>query len=596
MMDLNNGWLIIASAILAFLLCTVSLVMYFRMQQLRALEEGEKIIKKITDNLHIGAFVIRNDSIMYANSRLCEWIGYSRKMMKHMKWQDIASLENSEKTASAIQKLREGHVASIEERIVVICGDGSRKCLLVTCQRIMDQHDQSIYAGTADLEEHAYQKNGGFAENTVDPITELPDALVLQERLEHETIENPAQPLALLVVDIDSMNRVNDTIGKDAGDKLLQEAAKRLKACEGSRVYHYRGDEFAILFKNMGRAEVKMHIKRIMSTFTVPIQIHDTRWYETVTMGVSFFPIDADNGRKLIDCAVSAIHDAKRNNKGKYAFYNPRIIQGLRKRLELEMDLRHAVKRNEFTLYYQPQIDLRTGAIAGCEALIRWVHPVRGVISPAVFIPLAEELGLIEEIGQWVLNTACRQTKAWNDQGFPFNISVNLSPRQLFQENLLSLVESALKESGLQPERLQLEITETAGADLFVMSQKLLAIEALGVRISIDDFGTGYNSLNYLKQLPLSQLKIDPSFIRGDHHDQQDVALVRMIVALAAELNLQVVAEGVESADHVRFLKQTHCALAQGYLFARPLGAEQLIEQLGAIRQRTSEIIIPETQ
>ncbi|SFG89918.1 putative bifunctional diguanylate cyclase/phosphodiesterase [Sporolactobacillus nakayamae] len=592
-MSVNSGWLIIVAAILATLLCAVSLMMFFRIQGLRVKEESEKIIRKITDSLHIGAYIIKGDSFIYVNNRLCELTGYSAETLKQMKWQDVVSLQNAEGTATVIQDLREGRILEMDERLVLIRGDGARMPLIVKCQRTMGQRNSSVYVGTADVEERAYFKNDERKESLIDPVTELPGSLALRKRLEHEILENPALSLALVFVDIDSMNRVNDTIGRDAGDRLLQEAAKRLKECEGERVYHYRGDEFAILFKNRTRADVKMHIKRIMNSFTAPIRIHDTPWYETITMGVSFFPEDADNGGKLIDCAIASIHYAKKNSRGKYEFYNPGIINGLRKRLEMEMDLRHAVKRNEFTLHYQPQIDLRAGAVVGSEALIRWIHPVRGIISPGVFIPMAEELGLIEEIGEWVLRTACRQTKQWNDQGYSFDVSVNISPRQLFQENLVGLVQSVLTESGLMAEHLQLEITETAGADLFLMSQKLQALEELGVRISIDDFGTGYNSLNYLKQLPLSQLKIDQSFIRGNRHDHHDVALVRMIVALAQELDLQVVAEGVETPEHVQFLKQTNCALAQGYLFARPLSAERFIEQLNPIQHQIRETITP---
>ncbi|MFT8311490.1 MAG: EAL domain-containing protein [Sporolactobacillus sp.] len=588
----DSDWLITFAAFLAILLSIVSLLMFFRIQRLRKKEEGEKIIKKITDTLHIGAFIIKNGTFIYVNNRLCELTGYSAETLKQMKWQDVVSLQNFEGTAAVINDLREGRTNAIEERIVVIRGDGLRVSLVVKSQKISDMRHSLVYVGTADVEDRAYLQSGDGKESLIDPVTELPGSLALRKQLEHETVENTALSLALVFVDIDSMNRVNDTIGRDAGDKLLQEAAKRLKECEGERVYHYRGDEFAILFKNRTRADLKMHMKRIMNSFTAPIQIHDTPWYESITMGVSFFPGDADSGGRLIDSAIAAIHYAKKNSRGKYEFYNPGIINSLRKRLELEMDLRHAVKRNEFTLHYQPQIDLKAGTVVGSEALIRWIHPIRGVISPGIFIPLAEEIGLIEQIGEWVMRTACKQTKQWNDQGLLINVSVNLSPKQLFQENLVDLVQSSLTESGLPAERLQLEITETAGADLFVMSQKLQALEEIGVGISIDDFGKGYNSLNYLKQLPLRQLKIDQSFIRGNRHDHQDVALVRMIVALANELNLQVVAEGVESAEHVQFLKQTNCALAQGYLFARPLNAERFVEQLAPINQQISEMIM----
>lgn len=394
---------------------------------------------------------------------------------------------------------------------------------------------------------------------------------------------------AVAIVNVDRLKLINDTVGYRAGDQLLSRAEERLKVCEGNRVFHFKGDEFAVLFQNMGAKDVTGHLERIIRAFSLPIQLDDKIWYESVTIGASIYPDDAEDGRRLLRCAKSALHHAKKVGRGHYRLFDPAIRVEQSRRLEIEMDLRKAAKENQFFLCYQPQVDLNEGRLIGTEALIRWRHPKRGILSPAVFIPVAEEIGLIDTIGEWVLYEACRQTKRWNDQGYGLNISVNLSPKQLFQGRLVETVRTVLRQTGLAPGRLQLELTETADADLTVMAEELAALRKLHVGISIDDFGTGYNSLNYLKKLPLSQLKIDRSFLMGEGREQPDEALVRLIVELAGQFHLMVVAEGVENRNHIRLLKQTHCGVAQGYLFGRPLPPDQFERELASICGRIRE-------
>lgn len=597
MMFLTPETLPIIAAAAAAILCIVSLWIFLYIRAWRSKEDRREMIRQLADELAEGAFILKNDRFIYVNSSLCALMGYTPGLFRKMKWQDIASIQNPEKTADTLRQIREGQGENFSGKLIGVKSDGSKILLDVALHRLKSSpvSGGTLYAGTVSVgvqpvSPTARTDNG--EEQAVDALTRLPGNIALRKQMLHEILDGGALSFALVLVDVDSLNRVNDTIGREAGDQLLVSAAERLRACEGDRVYRYKGDEYAILLRDVSREEVVQHIERIIREFAEPLQLYGMPWYESVTMGASFYPDDADNENQIIERTKAAIHYAKKVSKGKYQIFNPSIGRRLKSQLELEMDLRHALSRGELTMYYQPQVDLSSGTLVGTEALMRWIHPQRGVISPGVFIPLAEEIGVIEEIGEWALKTACRQTKQWNERGCSFRIAVNLSPRQLFQDNLVEMVQSILQESGLAAEYLQLEITETANADLVMMAKKLSEIRKLGIGISIDDFGTGYNSMNYLKELPLTQLKIDQSFIRKDYDNRHNMALIRTIVALADELKLQVVAEGVETQEHIRFLKTVRCDLAQGYLFGRPMSAANLLGQLPAINEQINQMVL----
>jgi diguanylate cyclase (GGDEF)-like protein/PAS domain S-box-containing protein len=563
--------------------CLIVLWLYLRHVFQRTESSRETTIRELTDNLSDGAFILKNDRFNYVNPSLCALLGYRAKDFKRMKWQDITSAENSGNAAQLLKDIREGKIREFQSKLTGVRRDGSKILLNVTAKRVGSPTGGKLYAGTVRA---VTEPSAPSDQSDMDPMTGLPGRLLLRQNMLHEILDGGAVSFALILVDIDGLTRVNDTLGHEAGNRLIILAAKRLAACEPDHVYHFQGDAFAILLKDVSRAEAEQHMKRIREEFTGPVSLNQSPWYESVTMGISFFPDDADNRSQVIEHAEAAIHYAKKVSKGRYQIFNPTVGRKIKKQLELEMDLRRALSRDQLVMYYQPQIDLSSGAIQGNEALMRWVHPNLGVISPSVFIPLAEQIGIIEEIGEWALETACRQTKIWNDLGYNFRLSVNLSPKQILQDNLVDLIRQTLRRTHFPPQLLHLEITETADVDLLMMARKLGELCDLGTGISIDDFGTGYNSLNYLKALPLTQMKIDQSFIRKDYYNQHNTALIRTIIALAEELKLQVVAEGVETVEHVRFLKQLHCDLAQGYLFGRPLPASSLLSQIPLINRQ----------
>lgn len=576
------GLMVIALAASA-IFCLTALWLFLHTLFQHSESSQEAPIRALADSLSDGAFIIKNEHFLYVNPSLCQVLGYSAKNFQKMKWQDITTVENSEKTALLLKEFREGKYDEIQCKLTGVRLDGSKTLLNIVAKHIGSRNGENVIVGTARA---AADPEVPADEAASDSMTGLPGRSRLRQDMLHEILDAGAVSFALILVDVDSLNRVNDTIGHDAGNQLLLLAAKRLIACEREHLYHFQGDQFAIFLKDTTREEAVRHIKRIRNEFTEPIDLGHSPWYESVTMGISFFPDDADNRSQLIEHAEAAIHYAKKVSKGNYQIFNPNIGRKMKKQLELEMDLRRALSRDQLVMYYQPQIDLNSGTIQGTEALMRWVHPDLGVISPGIFIPLAEQIGVIEEIGEWALETSCRQTKVWNDQGFDFRLSVNLSPKQILQDDLVDIVRQTLHKTHFSPQRLHLEVTETADVDLLTMAKKLGELRDLGTGVSIDDFGTGYNSLNYLKALPLTQMKIDQSFIRKDYYNQHNTALIRTIIALAEELKLQVVAEGVETTEHVRFLKQLNCDLAQGYLFGRPLPAAGLLRQIPLINRQ----------
>jgi EAL domain-containing protein (putative c-di-GMP-specific phosphodiesterase class I) len=321
--------------------------------------------------------------------------------------------------------------------------------------------------------------------------------------------------------------------------------------------------------------------RSFQSLLEPPFEIEDQELYVTASIGIGLYPHDGTDAQSLLKNSGAALYRAKQQGGNNYQFYTPDMNERALKRLALENQLRWAIERKEFKVYYQPQVNISTGQVVGMEALVRWQHPELGLVSPAEFIPLAEDTGLISPIGEWVLRTACAQTKSWQDSGFSFlHVSVNLSPRQFQQPDLLLMIERQLKESGLEPASLELEVTESSvmkNAESSIST--LRELKAMGIKISIDDFGSGYSSLSYLKHLPIDVLKIDQSFVRDMTEDPKDAAIVMAIIQLAHSLQLKVNAEGVETEEQLRFLRLLRCDEMQGYLFCRPLPVEAF-EQL----------------
>ncbi len=424
---------------------------------------------------------------------------------------------------------------------------------------------------------------------TRDSLTDLPNRRLFLDRATQALAyaARSERYLALLMINVDRLSVVNDSLGRAQGDALLAAIADRLRACvrQEDTVARFEGDEFTLLLADLERVEHAVSTAaKIAETFSEPLNIGGNELHITVSVGVALYPEDGESVHTLIKYAHSALHRVKAMGGNGLQFYAPQMSVDAAERLRLEQALRRALERDEFELHYQPKVCLRTGRIAGLEALIRWRHPEIGMVAPDRFIPLAEETGLIEPIGAWVLRRACLQIREWQDAGLaPGSVAVNLSARQFWHGGLAAQVSAILEECGVAGEALELEITETAVMrDLEATVVTLLELRDLGAAISIDDFGTGYSSLGYLRRLPLNKLKIDRSFVRDITHDPSAALLTREIVAIAHALNLTVVAEGVEHEAELAFLVQNGCDEVQGYYFSRPLPAADIRHLLEA--------------
>ena len=416
-----------------------------------------------------------------------------------------------------------------------------------------------------------------------DALTHLPNRALFHERFQHALThaQREKSPLALLFLDLDRFKTVNDTLGHPIGDQLLLEVSKRMGKIirAGDTLARLGGDEFILLLEEETSAQhAAVVARKLIDLFSQPMVIGQHDLVITASIGITLYPNDGDDPDILIRHADRAMYEAKQQGRNTYRFFTKALTEGAFERLMMENDLRRAIERNELVLHYQPQVDVNTRQLHGIEALVRWQHPKQGLIPPNLFIGLAEEIGIIGEIGAWVLRTACLQIAAWDNKGFKVpRIAVNLSAQQIDQYGLISLVSEELENAGLPPERLELEVTESMLMRDPDLSRTVLSkLRTLGVKFAIDDFGTGYSSLAYLKLLPLDRLKIDQSFVQDIGRDSNDEAIVHAIVALAKSLGLEAVAEGVEEEKQAYFLQQAGSNLVQGYLYGRPLPAEDI--------------------
>jgi diguanylate cyclase (GGDEF)-like protein/PAS domain S-box-containing protein len=416
-----------------------------------------------------------------------------------------------------------------------------------------------------------------------DPLTALPNRLLFHDRLQHALLRaaRDGEQLALLFIDLDRFKNVNDTLGHHIGDELLKQVAKALqdRLREGDTLARLGGDEFIVLLENIenqyGASQVA---EKLVQMFEEPFMVAGHELFVTCSVGISLFPDDAADLNMLIRNADVAMYQAKARGRNGFSFYAPSMTGEGVERLRLETFLRRSIEKEEIFLNYQPQVEIDTGRLVGVEALVRWNHPELGLIPPIRFIPLAEDTGFINQLGKWVLHEACRQMVRWQDAGLHVpKIAVNLSAKQFERGSIVNMVADILRDTGLEPQRLQLEVTEsvimnTGDAMVFIND-----LHSIGVALAIDDFGTGYSSLAYLKQLPVQTLKIDRSFIKDISTDVNDEAIAIAIIQLGKSMNLSVIAEGVETEEQAAFLLRHGCNLAQGYFYSRPLLADDIL-------------------
>lgn len=410
-----------------------------------------------------------------------------------------------------------------------------------------------------------------------DYLTELPNRTAFSEMLDNIMLTlRTDEIIGIMDIDIDNFKNINDTLGHSYGDEMLIDVTYRLKQALDENDYLARigGDEFIILTQNLkDTASYEDKIKRIRNVFSFPFTLATKEYFVSVSIGVAFAPKDGKTSQALIKNVDSAMYMAKANGKNTYAYFDHTFNKKLTERIEIQSELRRAIENEEFILFYQAQMNLETRKVVGFEALIRWDHPTKGMMSPDEFIYLAEESGLIVSIGKWVLTTACRQLKQWSDNGYDnINMAVNLSARQFKDKDFVKLVMDTIENTGINPSRLELEITETVALeDLDYTISTIKELKKIGVNFSLDDFGTGYSSMNYLKRLPVSNLKIDKSFLDTVMEDKNDQKIIQTIITLARNLELNVIAEGVERSDQEQFLQDANCDKAQGYLYSKPV-------------------------
>jgi diguanylate cyclase (GGDEF)-like protein/PAS domain S-box-containing protein len=428
-----------------------------------------------------------------------------------------------------------------------------------------------------------------------DSLTGLPNRSLFIDRLRQELAkaQRQRQMMAIMFIDLDRFKVINDNLGHAAGDLLLQAVAKRLKESirEGDTVSRLGGDEFLLLFPDIVQiSDISVIAEKIVDKFSDAFTVNDKDLYISASVGISIFPDNSGNIETLIKNADTAMYYAKQQGRNNYQFYSPKIDAYTTKKLEIEANLRKAIANNELMLYYQPQVNLNSGKITGAEALLRWQRMDQSFVSPAEFIPIAEEAGLIQSIGEWIFRSVCRQLKQWQEAGHQtIRISVNVSMNQFRQNTFIEILLGILKEMDIRPDCIELEITEsTMMHDTGLTTTMLRELRARGIHIAIDDFGTGYSSLSYLKYLPISRLKLDQSFVHSLGINPNDEAISRAIIAMAHSLNLQVVAEGVENEDQLLMLKSYNCDEVQGFLFSKALSAHEFITFIDSYHNKSS--------
>jgi diguanylate cyclase (GGDEF)-like protein/PAS domain S-box-containing protein len=500
----------------------------------------------------------------------------------------------------ATQAMQENQTVGLSANCILIRRDGFESAIEDSAAPIHDRKGQVTGAVLVFHDVSAAraiaQKMAHLAQH--DFLTDLPNRMLFSDRVANAIAlaRRHGKRRAVLFLDLDRFKHINDSLGHATGDKLLQSVAQRLVACvRGSdTVSRQGGDEFVVLLSEIERAEdAALSAEKMLLALAAPHSIAEKELHITASIGISIYPDDGQDAETLIKCADSAMYHAKDKGRNNYQFFTEDMNVRALERHFLEGSLRRALKRREFVLHYQPKVNLETGEIVGVEALIRWRHPERGLIPPAMFVPIAEDCGLIVPIGRWVLHEACRQVQTWIDAGLPaMPVAVNISAVEFQSEGFLEGVRAILRETRLNPRYLELELTESVlmqNAD--ATAPALIALKALGVRLAIDDFGTGYSSLSYLRQFPIDTLKIDQSFVREITAGSRDDTIVSAVISMGKTLNQRIVAEGIETEEQLAFLQHQHCGEGQGYHFSRPVSAEEFVTLLKNNRE-----LIPQLQ
>ncbi|OGI42704.1 MAG: hypothetical protein A2150_03795 [Candidatus Muproteobacteria bacterium RBG_16_64_11] len=561
----------------------------------QALRDSEARYRLIVETAEEGIFIIDPDGdTVFVNAMMAGMLGYS---VDEMRGRPIFDFMDEEMGSLARHGLLRRQGIRQQQDVRFRRKDGGDLWTIVAANPIAESDGRCLgtLAMVTDITERKRAEDHLIYLAHHDSLTGLPNRTLFNDRLQQSLIDAARRErvVAVLFMDLDRFKTINDTLGHEVGDVLLRAVSGRLKDCirTGDTVARLGGDEFIVLLPDVGHADdVGRIAQKVLDVFDQPFSIDGREFFVTTSIGITLYPFDGKDVDGLVKNADVAMYRAKEQGRNSYQFYTAEMTAKSHENLALENALRGALDRNELVLHYQPVVDLASGEVSGMEALLRWRHPGLGMIMPQRFIPIAEESGLIVPIGEWALSTACRQARAWQQQGYvPLRLAVNLSARQFYQRNLAEVIARALKDSGLDPVWLELELTESLLMQNAELTHATLrTLNTMGVRLSIDDFGTGYSSLGYLKRFPLDTLKISRSFVRDVPADPDDAAIVSAIIAMAHTLEMRVIAEDVETESQRAFLRAQACDAFQGYVFGPPLPPEEFTRYLPKPRLRRS--------
>lgn len=551
-------------------------------ERTRDLEHSEKRYRTIFEASKSAMAIVnaRDGLVGMANKEFCDLSGYSRQEIENQfNFSSLIHPDDQSNIINYLENLRaEPDSISNEYELAGITKNGEKIIVFAKIAPIPEWN--SYVVSLFDLTEKRQVEEELRQRTFYSKLTGLPNSELFNNRLKKaiQTLhEDPSYFFAVIFLDLDRFKIVNDSLGLKKGDELIRIVAQRIEhnIRKKDTVAHFGGDDFALLIEVSDLPEAAIRAERIKDQFAEPLRIDDKEIFTSCSMGIVVGSAQYSEPEQIMRDADTALHKAKATGPGSYIVFDPRMHAQVTELLTLETELRKAIKQNEFVLYYQPIINLNDGRLTGFEALIRWIHPKKGVVPPNVFIPIAEETELIIPIGEWVLLTACTQLQKWKEQGFDLTININLSGVQFRDRNLLNTLENIFKRTMVDTENINIELTESVVMDNAEKSIAAMSrIKELGTKLSVDDFGTGYSSLNYLQQLPIDALKIDRSFINMISTDN-GLALVTAIIAMAQSLGIKSVAEGIETAQQMHSLRSLNCNSAQGYYFSRPMPADE---------------------